>query len=356
MSRHLILALDAMGGDHAPGIVLKGANIARERYPDVRFLLFGDQAHIEPLLHQLPKLKDCVEIVHTPEFIASDMKPSLALRQSKRSSMRLAIEAVKNGQASAVVSAGNTGALMALSKIIFGTMFGVDRPAIASYLPTQRGETVMLDLGANVSADADTLVQYAILGEVFSRCVMGVPRPTVALLNVGSEDQKGHEEVREAANRLRTSNLPIDFQGFVEGNDITEGTVDVVVTDGFTGNIALKTAEGTARMYAAYLRRGLKSSLWSRLGYLLARKAFQQLKEKLDPRRYNGAVLLGLQGIVVKSHGGTDAFGFANALGVGIDMVQHRFIESVEKELQSLATQLHNADTVPTSISVAGSA
>ncbi len=354
MSRQIILALDAMGGDHAPGIVIKGANIARERHPDARFIFFGQQSAIEPILQTLPKLRDCSEIVHTDEAIPGDMKPSLALRQSKRSSMRLAIEAVKNGQAHAVVSAGNTGALMALSKMIFGTMLGVDRPAIASYLPTQRGETVMLDLGANVSADAETLVQYAILGEVFSRTVMGVPRPSVALLNVGSEDQKGHEEVREAANRLRNSNLPIDFQGFVEGNDITEGTVDVVVTDGFTGNIALKTAEGTAHMYAAYMRRALKSSIWTRLGYLFARKAFQQLREKLDPRKYNGAVLLGLQGIVVKSHGGTDAFGFANALGVGIDMVQHRFIDSVERELTALSAHVSIADHAPSAISVGG--
>lgn len=327
-----------MGGDNAPGMVLKGANIARERHPSVRFLLFGNEAVIAPILASLPKLRDCSEIRHTEEFIPGEMKPSLALRQSKRSSMRLAIEAAKNAEAQAVVSAGNTGALMALSKIIFGTMPGVDRPAIASYLPTQRGETVMLDLGANVSADAATLVQYAILGEVFSRTVMGVPKPSVALLNVGSEDQKGHEEVREAAQRIRSSGLPIDFQGFVEGNDITDGTVDVVVTDGFTGNIALKTAEGTAKMYAAYLKRALKSSIWSRLGYLLARKSFVQLREKLDPRQYNGAVLLGLQGIAVKSHGGTDAFGFANAIGVAVDMVQHGFTQAVEQELAAFST------------------
>jgi phosphate acyltransferase len=338
LSRPIILALDAMGGDNAPGMVLKGANIARERHPSVRFLLFGNEAVIAPILAGLPKLRDCSEIRHTEEFIPGEMKPSLALRQSKRSSMRLAIEAAKNAEAQAVVSAGNTGALMALSKIIFGTMPGVDRPAIASYLPTQRGETVMLDLGANVSADAATLVQYAILGEVFSRTVMGVPKPSVALLNVGSEDQKGHEEVREAAQRIRSSGLPIDFQGFVEGNDITDGTVDVVVTDGFTGNIALKTAEGTAKMYAAYLKRALKSSIWSRLGYLLARKSFVQLREKLDPRQYNGAVLLGLQGIAVKSHGGTDAFGFANAIGVAVDMVQHGFTQAVEQELAAFST------------------
>ncbi len=340
MSRQIILALDAMGGDNAPGVVVKGANIARERYPGVRFVFFGHQGKISSLLNTMPKLRDSSEIHHTDEFIPGDMKPSLALRQSKRSSMRLAVESLKEGKVSCVVSAGNTGALMALSKIILGTMKGVDRPAIAGYLPTERGETVMLDLGANVESDAENLVQFAVLGEVFARTVLGVVRPSVGILNVGSEDQKGHENVRDAAARLRDTGLPIDFHGFVEGSDITLGTVDVVVTDGFTGNIALKTAEGTAKMYAAYLRRSLKSSFFSRLGYVLAKRAFSQLREKLDPRKYNGAVLLGLEGIVVKSHGSTDAFGFANAIGVGVDMAQQGFMDTVRHEFDALLHHL----------------
>lgn len=355
MSRQIVLALDGMGGDNAPGIVIRGANIARERYPEAHFLIFGQQDKLNALLDQMPKLKEVSTVVHTDEFIPGDMKPSLALRSSKKSSMRLAIEAVRDGKAQSMISAGNTGALMALAKIIFGTLKGVDRPAIASYLPSQKGETVMLDLGANVECDAKNLVQFAVLGEVFARSVMGITRPSVALLNVGSEDQKGHEYIREAATMLRSSSLPIDFQGFVEGNDITAGTVDVVVTDGFTGNVALKAAEGTAKMYTTYLKRVLKSSIASQIGYLLARGAFTRLREKLDPRQYNGAVLLGLEGIAVKSHGGADAFGFANAIGVGVDMVKHNFIETVRKEFDALAHHISKPST-PASLPAAAEA
>ncbi len=354
MSRQIVLALDAMGGDNAPGVVIKGANIARERYPETRFVFFGDETKINPILKSMSKLRDVSEVVHTAESIPGDMKPSQALRQSKRSSMRLAIEYLKEGKANAVVSAGNTGALMALSKIILGMMKGVERPAMAGYLPTERGETVMLDLGANVESDADNLVQFAVLGEVFSRTVLGVVRPSVGILNVGSEDQKGHEEVRIAAAQLRDTGLPIDFYGFVEGSDITLGTVDVVVTDGFSGNIAIKTAEGTAKMYGTYLRRALKSSMFSRLGYVLAKRAFNQLRDKLDPRKYNGAVFLGLDGIVVKSHGGADTFGFANAIGVSVDMVKHGFIDTVRHEFEELSHHLINpVDQNPKSLSAA---
>ncbi len=355
MSRQIILALDAMGGDNAPGIVLKGANIARERYPDAHFIFYGHKDQIGAILAKMPKLREVSEIVHTEEFIPGDMRPSLALRQSKRSSMRLAIEALHEKKANAVVSAGNTGALMALSKIILGTMKGVDRPAIAGYLPTERGETVMLDLGANVESDADNLVQFAVLGEVFARTVFGVVRPSVGILNVGSEEQKGHEEVREAAAQLRDTGLPIDFYGFVEGSDITLGTVDVVITDGFTGNVALKAVEGTAKMYATYLRRALKTSLFSRLGYMMAKRAFNQLREKLDPRKYNGAVLLGLDGIVVKSHGGADALGFANAISVAVDMVAQGFMDTVRHEFEAMTHHLINPDNGnQKSISAAG--
>lgn len=325
-----------MGGDHAPKMVIAGAAIAHKRFPDVQFLLFGDEARIAPLLDKSPVLKPLCQIRHTPDFVANEDKPSVALRAGRRSSMRLAIDAVESGEAAAVVSAGNTGALMAMAKVVLRMVPGIDRPAIASYFPTMRGESVMLDLGANVECDADNLVQFAVMGEVFARTVLGVSQPSIGLLNVGSEEQKGHEEVRAAAAQLRNSDLPVHFHGFVEGDDITAGTVDVVVTDGFSGNIALKTAEGTAKLYSEFLRGAFRSSLIARIGYLFARHALNKVRKRTDPRRYNGALFLGLNGIVVKSHGGTDALGFANAIGVAVDMAANDFNSKIRVELEHL--------------------
>jgi glycerol-3-phosphate acyltransferase PlsX len=250
--------------------------------------------------------------------------------------MRLAIDAVRDGRAVGVVSAGNTGALMAMAKFVLKTLPGIDRPAIASYFPTLRGETVMLDLGANLQCDAQNLVQFAAMGNAFSRTVFSIEAPTYALLNVGSEEVKGHEALQEAAAILRADTLPGRFHGFVEGDDIAKGTVDVVVTDGFTGNVALKTAEGAAKLYTEALKRTFKSSFSARLGYVLAARAIKKFRQKVDPRRYNGAILLGLNGITVKSHGGTDAFGFANAIGVAIDMAKHQFIEKMRADVEGL--------------------
>jgi glycerol-3-phosphate acyltransferase PlsX len=328
----LTLALDAMGGDDAPGMVLRGANIAIQRSPDIAFLIFGDEAKIAPLLDTLPKLKAVSTLRHTDQVVAGDAKPSQALRNARQSSMRLAIDAVRDGHAQGVVSAGNTGALMVMAKLVLKTLPGIDRPAIASYFPTMRGESVMLDLGANVECDANNLFQFAVMGEVFARAVLGLARPTIGLLNVGSEDMKGHEEVRTAAAMLRATDLPVTFHGFVEGDDITAGTVDVVVTDGFTGNVALKTAEGTVALFNAFLRGAFRSSLLARIGYLFARQAMAKVRKRTDPRRYNGAILLGLNGIVVKSHGGTDAVGFANAVGVGVDMAVNGFNDRIKAE------------------------
>lgn len=325
-----------MGGDRAPQMVIDGADIARRRFPDARYLLFGDEARIGPLLDRTPALKACSEIRHTPDSVANGDKPSVALRAGRRSSMRLAIDAVDAGEAAGVVSAGNTGALMAMAKIVLRTVPGIDRPAIASYYPTLRGESVMLDLGANVECDADNLVQFAVMGEVFARTVLGVSKPSIGLLNVGSEEQKGHEEVRAAAAALRGTDLPILFHGFVEGDDITAGTVDVVVTDGFTGNIALKTAEGTTKLYSEFLRGAFRSSWMARLGYLFARHALNKVRKRIDPRRYNGAMFLGLNGVVVKSHGGTDALGFANAVGVAVDMAANDFNSKIRDEIAHL--------------------
>lgn len=334
MSQNLTIALDAMGGDHAPDMAIAGADIARERHPTTRFLLVGDRAKIEPLLERHPALRAVSEIVHTEDYVASDAKPSVALRAGRKSSMRLAIDAVADGRAASVVSAGNTGALMAMAKFVLKTLPGIDRPAIASFFPTLRGESIMLDLGANTECSPENLVEFAVMGSVFARQVLGVLEPTVGVLNIGSEDVKGNETVRAAAARLRETVLPGKFHGFIEGDDIPGGTVDVIVTDGFTGNVALKTAEGTVKLYAEFLRRTFKSSLLAKIGYLLARSAFKKLKDRTDPRRYNGAMFLGLRGICVKSHGGTDAFGFANAIGVAINLATQGFNERIKEEMQ----------------------
>ena len=336
MGQEIILALDAMGGDEAPDMVLKGANIARLRYPDLRFVLFGNESVIHPVLTRFKKLATVCTIEHTDETIKSDEKLSVVLRKRRKSSMSLAVDAVGRGDAHGVVSAGNTGALMAFAKIVLRTLPGIDRPAMGSIFPTQRGESVMLDLGANIDCSSANLVQFAIMGEVFARNVLGVNEPTVGMLNIGSEEGKGNETIRNAAATLRQSGLPIQFYGFVEGDDIAAGTVDVVVTDGFAGNIALKTAEGTARLYGGYIRNAFKRSLMSRAGYLLARPALKMLRERLDPRTYNGAMFLGVNGVAVKSHGGTDHKGFANALSVAADMVGQGINPKIIAELSCI--------------------
>lgn len=332
----LTVALDAMGGDDAPDMVIDGAEIARQRHPTVKFLIFGDEAQIGPLLAKWPKLAAASTVRHTAEVVSNDAKPTHALRSGRESSMRLSINAVDDGEADCVVSAGNTGALMAMAKIVLKTMPGIDRPAIATFFPTLRGESVMLDMGANIDCRPEHLVQFAVMGAVFARSVLGLTEPTIGVVNVGAEALKGNDVVKDAAAQLRElEGLPGRFQGFVEGNDIPAGTVDVVVTDGFTGNIALKTAEGTVKLFAEYLRRTFRSTLMARLGYLLASGALRKLRDRLDPRKYNGAMFLGLAGICVKSHGGTDAQGFASAIDVGIDLVRNGFNEKVKEGLQN---------------------
>ncbi|MEQ8249218.1 MAG: phosphate acyltransferase PlsX [Alphaproteobacteria bacterium] len=340
MTQPITIALDAMGGDKAPGIVLKGADIARKRHPDANFLLFGDERRLGPILKRFPKLTGRCEIRHAPQVIAAEDKPSQALRRGKESSMRLAINAVRDGTAGGVVSAGNTGALLAMSKFVLKTVEGIDRPAMAGVVPTMRGESVILDLGANIECNADNLVQFAIMGAEFARSVLGVTRPMVGLMNVGTEELKGHEDVKLAAQILRDSvDLPLAFEGFVEGDDVGLGTVDVFVTDGFTGNIALKTAEGTAKFYSEMLRTAFRRSVLSRVGYLMARPALRAIRKKVDPRTYNGALFVGLNGVVVKSHGGTDAIGFANAIGVAADLIRGHFNEQIVRDLQAISSQ-----------------
>src|SRR5918911_3553674 len=309
MTKPVRISLDAMGGDHGPSVVVPGAALALERHPGLTFLMFGDEKVVRPLLDATPALKNAVELRHTDVAVRMDDRPSQAVRAGRRnSSMWLALQAVRDGEADAAVSAGNTGALMAMSKICLKTMAHVERPAIAAIWPTTRGESIVLDVGASIGADAVHLVDMAIMGAAMAHIIFDLDRPTVGLLNVGVEEMKGNETVKEAARILKEADLPhLAYHGFVEGDDIGKGTVDVVVTEGFTGNIALKTAEGTAKQIGEYLRAAMSRTWTATIGYLLAKQAFDALREKLDPRKVNGGVFLGLDGIVIKSHGGADA-------------------------------------------------
>ncbi|HPF78259.1 MAG TPA: phosphate acyltransferase PlsX [Alphaproteobacteria bacterium] len=339
MTYRQIIALDAMGGDFGPSVTIPGAANALKKLKETKFLLFGDQRQINPLLENHPNLKKHSEVCHTDLAISSTDKPSTALRNGKGSSMRLAIEAVRDGAAHGVVSAGNTGALMVMSKLLLKSLPGISRPAIASVMPTMTGKVVMLDLGANLVCDAEVLTQFAVLGAVYARVVQGIPTPTVGLLNVGTEEMKGHEEIRAAAAILSSVKFPGRYYGFIEGNDITKGTVDVVVTDGFTGNVALKTAEGVGKLTKQFLTDAFKSSPLSLLGYLLSMRAMKKMKDKVDPRKYNGGMFLGVNGICVKSHGGSDILGTENAILVAADLITNGFNKRVADEIESLMSQ-----------------
>jgi glycerol-3-phosphate acyltransferase PlsX len=351
MPQKVRIALDAMGGDHGPSVVVPGARIALDRHPDCEFILFGDRSGIEPLLTRHPELSGC-RLVHTDVAVRMDDKPSQALRNGRwKSSMWLAIDAVKRGEADVAISAGNTGALMAMAKFHLKTVPGVDRPAIAAVWPTLRGRSIVLDLGANIGADAEHLVQLAVMGGAMARALFDLDRPKIGLLNIGVEEVKGLEPVREAGKILREEQFAhLDYYGFVEGDDIGKGTVDVVVTEGFAGNIALKAAEGTARQFATYLRDAMSQSLLTRIGYLFARGAFRTLRDKMDPRQSNGGVFLGLNGVVIKSHGGTDPEGFAAAIEVGYGMVRHELLGKIDQMLRS------HAQAVSTTRAAAGAA
>ena len=341
MAVPVTIALDAMGGDHGPSVVVAGAALSLIRHPDMRFLLVGDERKIQEVLRQHPALAEKSEIVHTDVAIAMDAKPSQALRKGRRqSSMWLTLEAVRDGRAGAAVSAGNTGALMAMAKFCLRTLEGVDRPAIAAIWPTVESECIVLDVGANVGADSRQLVEFALMGASMARALFGVERPTVGLLNIGVEEVKGVDEIKAAAAMLRDAPLPIIFRGFVEGDDVGHDAADVVVTDGFTGNIALKTAEGTAKQIGEYLRAAMRRSLLARIGAVLAQGAFRALKEKMDPRQLNGGIFLGLNGIVVKSHGGTDATGFASAVDLAYDMASSGVVSRLAEDVSRFNAEL----------------
>jgi phosphate acyltransferase len=336
MPQPVRISLDAMGGDHGPSVVVPGAALALERHPNLRFLMYGNERAIAPLVEREPRLKGAVEIRHTDVAVSMDDKPSQALRAGRwKSSMWLAIQAVRDGEADAAVSAGNTGALMAMAKICLKTMAHIERPAIAAIWPTLRGESIVLDVGASIGADAVHLLDMAIMGAAMAHIVFDLEKPTVGLLNVGVEEIKGIEIVKEAGRMLREANLPhLAYHGFVEGDDIGKGTVDVVVTEGFTGNIALKTAEGTAKQIGEYLKNAMTRTLAAKVGYLFAKRAFDALRDKMDPRKVNGGVFLGLQGVVIKSHGGTDALGFASAIDIAYDMAHYELMRTIREMLE----------------------
>ncbi|MET0240754.1 MAG: phosphate acyltransferase PlsX [Sphingobium sp.] len=333
------IAIDAMGGDEGVRVMIAGAALAVEQHPDLRFLLIGDEDAIRAALTDRPGLAAASEIQHTTIVVAGSEKPSQALRTGRGSSMALAVDAVKAGRAGAAVSAGNTGALMAMAKLALRTMKGIDRPALAALLPTLGdNDIVMLDLGANTECDARNLVQFAIMGAAYSHILMDLPRPRVSLLNIGTEELKGRDEIREAAALLRAApNLPFQFEGFIEGDKVLSGETDVIVSDGFTGNIALKTVEGTARMIAEVLRRAFTSSIRSKAGFLLSKPALHILKVHIDPNNHNGAVFLGLNGIVVKSHGSADDKGVANAIHVAARLLEEDVTRQIAQNLASIA-------------------
>ena len=339
------ISLDAMGGDRGPDVVVPGAALALEKHPDVSFLLFGDRVRIQPQLDQHPVLAARSRVVHTDVAVEMQDKPSQAVRRGRGSSMWLALDAVQKGDADFAVSAGNTGALMAMAKLILKTMPGIERPVIAGQWPTVKHNSIVLDLGANIGASARQLADFALMGAAMARALFGIERPRVGLLNIGVEDIKGIDEVRQAHAWLKENDLPIEYCGFVEGDQIGQGIVDVVVVEGYAGNIALKTAEGTARQMAAYVREALTSSLAAKLGAVLAQGGLSALRDRMDTRRFNGGPFLGLNGIVIKSHGGMDAFGFANAIAVGYQMAESDLLAHLAADLEALHGKL--GDSAP---------
>ncbi len=324
----LVLAIDAMGGDNAPAIVIDGLSMVAARRSDLNFILHGRETELAPLVSDKQLSARC-QIVHHDDVVAMSAKPSAALRKAKTTSMWGALQSVKSGEAAASVSAGNTGALMAFSMLALRKMEGVHRPAMTAVWPSMSGSTVVLDVGANLEANAEQLVIFAIMGEAYARAVTGVEKPKIGLLNVGSEEGKGPDSLKLAADLLRDPALELNFVGYVEGNDIAMGTADVVVTDGFTGNVALKTAEGTARLAARYVKDALTSSPMSKVGALLASTGLNKLKDQMNPSKVNGGVLLGLNGVSVKSHGGTDAVGYATAVDLAADLASSHYMEEV---------------------------
>lgn len=339
------IAIDAMGGDQAPHIVIEGLSRVAQDFTDVTFQIYGSEVEVLPLLNSHQKLKFVSTFIPTTEVITADAKPSAVVRGFKDSSMRQAIMAVREERADGVVSAGNTGAYMALSKIALGTLEGIDRPAITGLVPSITGPKVMLDLGANVDVNPQNIIEFALMGVAFAKIVLNLPNPSVGLLNIGSEELKGNAVLQVAQQMLRSTKCLENYYGFIEGDDISKGTVDVIIADGFMGNISLKTMEGTARLMTHFLRQALNQSMLSKIGALLAKPALKYVKNKLDPSKYNGAPFLGLKGIAVKSHGGTDASGFYNAVTVAADMIRKNINQDISSMILEFSQKLKGDET-----------
>ena len=331
----LVMSVDAMGGDKAPRVVIEGLALANKKNPDLHFLVFGDEEAVTAELDRFPKLSKVCEIRHATERVRNEDKPSQVIR-NKNTSMYMAIDAVRKGEAAAVISAGNTGALMAISKMLLKTIQKIHRPAIVSILPHISGKYVMLDLGANTECSAINLAEFAIMGNLLAKHALGIDKPRVALLNIGAEEMKGKEEIKQAAQMLKGSHLNLDFIGFIEPHEVSNGLADVVVADGFTGNIALKSTEGTARLLLRLFKNQIKKSFLAKLGLPFMLPAFIKLKNSMDPRLYNGAMFVGLNGLSVKSHGGTDAFGYAVAVENAAKLIRQNYVSTIAKELEEV--------------------
>ena len=345
MSDNLVISIDAMGGDNSPRVVIEGLAVAAKKNPDVRFLLFGDEAKVLPILNTYPSLKKVCEIRHCSEVVRNDDKPSQVIR-NRNTSMYMAIDAVRKGEAKAIVSAGNTGALMAISKLTLKTIQKIHRPAIVSIMPHQNGKYVMLDLGANTECDALNLAEFALMGNILAKHALGLEHPRVALLNIGAEEMKGKEEIRHAAQIIKNSHMDINFIGYVEPHDIPNGVADVIVADGFTGNIALKSIEGTARLILRLIKNSVKTSFLAARALAFMLGVGLSLKKTMDPRLYNGAMFVGLNGLSVKSHGGTDALGYSVAVDNALKLVRQDFVSTIKNELENVDLDLLSQEII----------
>lgn len=330
---NLVISVDAMGGDNSPRVVVEGIVRAHKKNPDIKFLLFGDETKVQEEMNKFPKMLEYCTLVHASECVHNEDKPSQVIR-NKNTSMYMAIDAVRKGQARAVISAGNTGALMAISKMILKTIQGIHRPAICTSIPHKNGNCVMLDLGANTECSAINLAEFAIIGNILAKHSLEIERPRIALLNIGAEEMKGKEEIHQAAKMIKGAHLDLNFIGYIEPHQIGEGYADVIVSDGFTGNIALKTMEGTAKLISGLIKSSIKGSLWVKLGLPFLYPLVRVLKKRMDPRKYNGAMFVGLNGLSVKSHGGTDAIGYAYAIDNAAKLVRQNFVQTIRDEIE----------------------
>ena len=335
MSDNLVISIDAMGGDNSPRVVIEGLAIAAKKNPDAKFLLFGDETKVNDLLKSWPALQKVCEVRHSPEVVSNEDKPSAVIR-NRNTSMFMAINAVKQGEAQAVVSAGNTGALMAISKLTLKTIQKIHRPAIVTIMPHRTGRYVMLDLGANTECDSLNLAEFALMGNILAKHALNIARPKVALLNIGAEEMKGKEEIHEAAKLIKRAKLDIDFIGYIEPHEIPNDKADVIVADGFTGNIALKSIEGTARLVIRMIKNAVKGSFLAKIGLPFMMGVVLRVKKTMDPRLYNGAMFVGLNGLSVKSHGGTDALGFSVAVSNAANLVRQNFVSTIRCEIEKL--------------------